>query len=145
MKKANVVISLIVMMFAVIVFLYAGNIQVTRVADIGPDFFPKILSALLFFLGFLLFLQSRRMDDSQPEGQVKNAFITMGLMLLYLMLFSWVGFLLSTPAMAIVFLYYVKVRRWLPLLLTPIGVTVAIYLIFEVMLNVPLPAGRLFS
>ncbi|UFJ43102.1 tripartite tricarboxylate transporter TctB family protein [Brevibacillus humidisoli] len=143
MKTANLISALIVMAFAAVVYLVSAQIPEIQVSEIGPAFFPKMLSILLFLLGILLLLSSRREKAMKPEHPAKHAATAMGWMVGYVVLFQWVGFLFSTPLILGVFLYALKVRKWLPLLLTPVGITLFIYFIFEQLLHVPLPSGVL--
>ena len=147
MKTANRFGSVIVMAFAALVFFQAGKIPNLQVSAIGPDFFPKVLASILFLLGMIQFCQSWRTAHSETEFQskIKHPLIAMGLMIAYLLLFNWFGFLISTPLIVFTFLYYLKIRKWQPLFLTPVGITLLIYAVFVEFLNVPLPMGSLLN
>lgn len=145
MRTANLISSLMVIALAGAVYAMTLSFPNLQGSETGPAFFPRLLSGLLCILGIILLAQSLRDRHSKPEEPLLGVIIIMGLMLVYLFLFTWFGFTLSTPVVVFAFLLYVRVKKWIPLIALPAGVTLFIYLLFVKFLGVPLPSGEFFG
>jgi putative tricarboxylic transport membrane protein len=125
---------------------------------LGPRFFPIALGAMIAICGALLVVgvllargrpRGRADGESDPDDDAVGAFsisrlaAAIALTALYLVLFEPLGYLLATP------LYVLSVmllHRGAPprmLVLTPVLVTVTLYLVFKYGLLIPVPDGIL--
>lgn len=145
MRIANLISSLMVLALAGAVFTMTLSFPDLQGSETGPAFFPRLLSGLLGILGIVLLFQSLRDRSSKPDGPLLGVIMVIALMFVYLLLFTWIGFLISTPIVVLAFLLYVKVKKWSSLIALPAGVTLFIYLLFVKFLGVPLPIGELFG
>ncbi len=126
---------------------YAAEISYEPV---GPRAFPTLLAAVLALAGLWLALRPARATapaaDAAPGAAhgslVPLLALTVGAMLVYALLFQWLGFVLATALMT------VPVGRCfggrpLPLLATGLGLGLGMYLLFDKVFDVILPTGVL--
>lgn len=115
--------------------------------------FPLIFLIInIVFSVFIIFKSSKRksFDDDDDEETIslfllkKPIFLFLGT-IVYTLLITWIGFLLSTIIFLLSFIYINKYRSHKVVFLTTILTLVFVYLVFVYELNVPLPSGILFS
>jgi len=116
--------------------------------------FPRLLSCLLLFFIILknisIFLEVRkgrgnpeeRVHIVEPAGRKRLALI-FGIFTAYLIGLVFLGYYAATPlALAALFLA-LGIRKVLPLTALSLGITLAVWYAFAVLLKVVLPVGRL--
>jgi hypothetical protein len=67
-----------------------------------------------------------------------------GLMVLYALAMSYLGYYSSSFLAVAVFMMYLGEKRPIPLLLTPVAYLLVVNIVIERILNYPLPEGFLF-
>lgn len=121
----------------------------------GPQAFPIILGCALLLLGLLItlsdFSRSASNATAQSEAKKESTSVqhelrivlgTFGLLMLYAFLMEKIGFLVSTPiVLALTLAGLLKIRRWSFIALLSSGITLVCWLVFVVLLRVPLPGG----
>ncbi len=118
----------------------------------GPQIFPLLLGGILTALGlYLLGSAARRLRRADATGERierpsrHEAIVTggvFGILLLYGFLMEKIGFLLATPIVILAaFALCPRPVPWRLQLILAIGITVACYLIFQVLLEAHLPRG----
>lgn len=121
----------------------------------GPQAFPIVLGFALLLLGLLItlsdFLRPAIKAPAQSEAKKESASVkhelrivlgTFGLLMLYAFLMEKTGFLLSTPiVLALTLAGLLKIRRWSFIALLSASITLVCWLVFVVLLRVPLPGG----
>jgi len=123
----------------------AWQIEVTfSYEPIGPRAFPLLLCALMAASAcWLLF----RPDPGSgwPRGAlgIKVA-VMFAALLAYALTFEWLGFVAATVLM-VVALGRLFGGRWIPGIVTGVVMGTALYYFFDRLLEVTLPAGRLFA
>jgi hypothetical protein len=145
MKKADILVSLIIAPICLYVFYESGNWP--KQALIGaPTLIPwGVASCLLVAAGvqFVRALTGRaltleeRLTGPNRRRVLSAVLLTGG----YAALVSYVGFLVTTFFYLVLFGLAAGERRWVRLIAFAMAVPVAIYLIFATILNVPLPPG----
>jgi putative tricarboxylic transport membrane protein len=119
----------------------------------GPALFPRVLGAGLLVCGALLVLRGlgrRRRGEAwatfadwtgQP-GRVIALLLVVGLVLTYILLSEWIGFLPIAFALLLTLFIYFKTRA---VVAVPIAIvaTWSIHWFFATMMRVPLPRGLL--
>jgi hypothetical protein len=107
----------------------------------GPAFFPILLSTLLAVAGLYLIVTTIR-DGGLPEvcfpspaGLSKVLF----LLVLYVGVFAWTPFSVSTVLFMAAVMAVMHVRSPLQILFFPISATLIIWVLFRFYLGVPLP------
>jgi hypothetical protein len=114
-------------------------------ADPGPAFLPKIAGAMLLVLGVRL-LFNREPHDSWPRGgALLRICATIGLTSAYLFFLERVGFPAATLGFLTCQMLVIGVRSPVVLGLLSIGLTALTYILFRILLSVPLPATRIWG
>lgn len=156
--KRDCINALVIVGLAVVLWVAIGTIPDTGVRRTGPAFFPRIVVPTLGFLGLLMLVDSiRRMVTRREEPLVLDPrvlyrqnrkivliFLACGL---YIPALSFLGYLVATP-LFLVGVYFLLTGRptklpWVPVL-GYVAFTVLIYVIFQRVLFVFLPAGQIF-
>lgn len=117
---------------------------------LGAEFLPRLYSILLILFGLILLVQavvkkdSEEKDDEQKPSTYIYGLSTIAIVLLYILILPYVGFYISTILAMLALLYFSKVRKVLVLVSVPLGVILFIYVVFEILLKVPVPTGSFF-
>jgi putative tricarboxylic transport membrane protein len=126
----------------------------------GPGLFPLVVGLLLVILAILQLAQSggrlllARSEQpgsslSFPTEMLKQAqderipWLMVGILVLYLVVVSWIGFLTSTFIVVIICSKLMGTPGWVRPIALAAGLLVACYFLFSVWLKVPLPTGYL--
>lgn len=67
----------------------------------------------------------------------------LALLILYVLAVIYIGFYISTPAMLVIYMYFMGIRNIKTILITTAVVMAFVYCLFTLQLGVPLPAGIL--
>lgn len=126
----------VLFVLAVVYFLGARALPSGR-AEPGPAFFPYLLSAVL--LGLAVVITARGFRDRQSfDGTLVRPAGLIVLTILYALLFTPIGFLVSTLLYTAGVVSLLGQRGWLALVI-PVTTTVFIYAAFVLGLGVALP------
>ncbi|MEY3252554.1 MAG: hypothetical protein RL227_1527 [Pseudomonadota bacterium] len=145
-------LSVLSLGWLVLAYLYipASNVP----GEPGPRAFPNMLGYALLTLGLMMtaagFLRRREAapaaadaDASSPlKHELRIVLGTFGLLLLYAFLMEKTGFLVSTPIVLVLCMAGVlRMRNWRFIALMSIGTTLVCWIVFALLLRVPLPRG----
>jgi hypothetical protein len=132
--------------FSGITIYLALKLPLGNASKPGPGFFPLVLSVIIGLLGLRLFLASLANQKPASLTQEKSTkwrvLYLLGSLFLYAFLFRPAGFLIST----LVFLISLKpivAKKWVPVLLGSIFISLIFFLFFDYLLKVELPMGIL--
>ena len=143
--RQNLVAGLIVMTIGALAFIFTFGMPG------HAPIFPRIASSLLFALGFILvvinWLEMRKPHEMQtgtiPLSNFINPLYTLIIMIAYAVAINILGFYTATAAMQLFYMYHLGIRS----VKTMVGVTLivcaAIFFVFSLQLEVPLPKGFL--
>ena len=148
MKKANIIFSIIFAVFSVAVIVYTYNtFPAGRQGVPGPGVFPIIVASVMLLCSIIIFLTYIRSKDDKPFGLISEstirAYITIGLMVVYLVAAPIVGFLAVTFLFLVGTIKWFSKRGWIYVVSVSLGINVFVYVSFSIVLNVPLPTGFL--
>lgn len=121
----------------------------------GPRAFPNVLGYALLTLGLMMTVSgfSRRGESTPAEAgsdaapsplkhELRIVIGTFGLLLLYAFLMEKTGFLASTPIVLVLGMAGIlRMRRWRFIAGMSIGTTLVCWIVFALLLRVPLPRG----
>jgi putative tricarboxylic transport membrane protein len=114
----------------------------------GPGFLPFWL-AILLALTAGIYLLARLGPDAarQPlweRGVWRGPTLAAVIMLLFTLLMGWLGFFASTFLLFLAWLILIERERWWVIAATAVLGTTCAYVLFSVLLKVPLPQGLFF-
>lgn len=146
MKKMNLIFAAICAVIGVVLIALASGYPTA--ADYGtgvpgPGLWPMVISAVMLAMSALLVLKSLKMSPEKNtevpmwnEG-TKRVYITMGILVVYVLVLEFLGFIIATTIMEAIFLHwFAKKKPWFTVLLALV-VTLVIYCVFQFVLNVP--------
>ena len=114
---------------------------------LSPYLFPLIISFFLLILSISIIMQGLK-DESEKKEKSKidiKSLLIFGLVcLLYLLVFNFLGFVLSTIILLVLLMMLLGERRWWFILLVSVISSLVIYLVFAKYLSVMLPKGKIF-
>lgn len=114
---------------------------------LSPYLFPLIISFFLLILSFSIISQGLKNESEKEEkGKVDiKSLLIFGLVCtVYLLVFNFLGFVLSTIILLVLLMMLLGERRWWFILLVSVISSVLIYLLFAKYLSVMLPKGKIF-
>jgi putative tricarboxylic transport membrane protein len=153
MKKANIVCALIGMIFSVGVFIATLGFKQFKNVPVGPEFFPKWLSAGLFICCLMLLLISLGMkkgnDPPVPsispfDKGIQRLSIGLVIAVVYAACWESAGFIAITPVAVFALMFLLGARKYRSMLLMAVGSTAVIFCAFRFLLGIDMPMG-LFS
>ena len=147
-----------VLLFVVCLLTYfiiiPGQIEGEILRGLPPEFFPKFAVAFVaIFSVFLVFkdLLTKTEDTGPDETEVqkrqgrKGLIIALIASLVYLILCTLTGYIISTLVMLAAFMWIFGERRWGFLVGVPLVTIAVIYLFFAKVMEVGLPPGMFFE
>ena len=160
--KPEVWLAICVIIGAIIYLTADLQMQVTTMGDaLGPRAFPAMIGCGLLIAGVLLLFEAhakknaavvdKPLDPDAPapltmKERVRQS-VTLVTMVawtaLYYSVFEPVGYLVATVVFLGGLLSYFHRGHYLTNVLTSVGFSLVVYLVFSHLLNVPLPAGIL--
>ena len=146
LRRADAALGLVLLVLAAGVYVAARSFPPPKAEPLGPAFFPQLLAGLLVVLAAILTARGAfGPPGGVPEPRATPAYPAgvLALRVGYAALLHFAGFLVATP----VFLFAVvrllgaraSIAAW-----TAVAVTAAVYLVFQLGLDVRLPDGALW-
>ncbi|MGI6037758.1 MAG: tripartite tricarboxylate transporter TctB family protein [Limnochordia bacterium] len=113
----------------------------------GADFFPKAVFAISMLLAVLLFVGSyfeKRTESIFAGVRWSRMIVTILFSVAYIGLIPRLGYPLSTTLFLFGLLLFLEERRPLVLTIIPVGMTGVLYVVFQLLLRVPIPSGSIW-
>lgn len=135
----------ILLLLSAIGFLMAG--QFGNGQAYGPDFFPKLILTLLAISAALLIVGGAlrlKKEKSVPHIQfdrsaVGRIVLFIALLITYILLFFWVGFIISTILFLLAAQWIFGLRKVVLLAGVAVILPILLYFIFTMAFKIPLP------
>jgi len=117
----------------------------------GPGFLPFVTGLILVALSLILLISRllKRRDEADsigepmPGGQALRRILkALGALCLYVLILEPLGFMLTT-FLFMVLVLRLEPRRWTFIIPVAIGATAFFFVLFKILLRVPLPSGIL--
>lgn len=151
MKKANIIISSILILFCVFFGVLTARLPDRNLPNtLGIDFMPWVLLIILFLLSVLLLLTNFLGKSLETKDAKITLWEVAGILFLTLIVYGYVqamnlfGFLIITPVFIAVLMLFTGSRKWKELIAVSVLATVGIYFFFQKVFQVQLPGGSLF-
>lgn len=150
MKKADIIAGLLGLALSFYIIIQSGKFPEDKVLLMGPSFFPRILAVVMLVMATILIIsallgksaQTAEKFDIRDPG-IQRSIITLAVTVIYLLVLKRIGFIIDTIIYLMFLMYLLKLRNYLQMLLVSVGVTLTVYYIFRVALNITLPLGIL--
>lgn len=157
MKKYNIGLAVLFILIGLAMFVNAGTLPAAE-SGIGSGFWPQLLSVVLIVLSALLIIQSLSLkkrpateqdeafDPEEPPIDFKSpgmrrVLIACGILAVFCGIMYLVGFLIASAFLIPAIMLLMGQRRPVILAGVTAGVLVAVYVIFVLILKLPLPSG----
>jgi putative tricarboxylic transport membrane protein len=145
--KTDITVSLVLIAFCTAALIYSLRFPVSD-RSVGVGTFPRILSALIIVLSLLQII----IAVVKKQGGVVHPFkiprktliligISTALIILYILIIQYIGFLLSTVLFLASLIFSFGERVFWKIAVISISVTGIIYIMFSVLARVPFPEG----
>ncbi|MDZ7939184.1 MAG: tripartite tricarboxylate transporter TctB family protein [Rhodoferax sp.] len=152
MKTADIVGGLIGMLIGVLIFWQSALMPTDVVMKIGPGFFPSLMAGGLFLFSAVLLVNALR-GKSQGEVQplkVSDKGAQRGIVLLaagvaFVLVLEPLGFVLTAITFLTGKMLVMGLRKPAVILCVPALITASVWVVFEKLLHLSLPAGILSS
>ena len=122
----------------------------------GPRIFPYLAEGIIALCSIIMIFQAHGKEKDPKAAESKPYLdkagwtrlgIASALMIIYAILLTVVGFLISTPIMTLAFIFVLssgeKVNKIAAIIITAV-LTLGIYFLFTELFSIPLPSGILF-
>jgi putative tricarboxylic transport membrane protein len=114
----------------------------------GPGVFPGIVAVIMILASLTTVWAGWKMDRAVhvdfPDGKDRKRLVCMiGLLLGYILLLPWLGQIIVSMLFGVLFLRLLSDLGWLRILVYSFLISIAIYVVFVVLLSVPMPRGAL--
>ena len=153
MKKGNLVLAAICAVLGIGVIAVASGYPTA--ADYGtgvpgPGLWPTAISIILLACTVILLYRTWKM---KPEKNVeiqlwttgtRRVYITMAILVLYVLLLEPVGFLIATTVMEFIFIQWFAKKNPVITLVISAAITLVVYFAFKSLLNVPIDSFGIF-
>ena len=152
MKTADIVGGLVGMVIGLYAIWEGTKMPPDVVMKIGPSYFPSIMAWLLVIFSVALLINALRGRSKGTliplrlsDKGVQRGLITLGATIIYCATLDTIG-LIPVSIIFLTFMAWVLgIRAWRVLLFTPSLITITVWLIFEKVLHLALPAGLLID
>lgn len=148
-KKVEAITSLILIAFSIFLIAESLTMQLFSQYGPGPGMFPLGLGVLLGFLSIGLLIENMmpgKNDKASPFQNRKglfSSFLVIIALVFYVLFIKTLGYLLTTFLLVMFLMAVIAKDKFRTSILTAIGVTLLLFLIFQVGLDVHLPKGFL--
>jgi hypothetical protein len=128
---------------------YSGKYGLGSFSSPGPGFLPFLTGLTIAGLAIVVFLQQfskrsgEKITDLWRQGSWPTVLMVMGALVLYTILFQFLGFLLDTFWLIAFLLRVMEPMGWKKCLAGAIGAAGGSYIIFQLWLKAQLPVGFL--
>jgi hypothetical protein len=149
-KKADIFVGLLIFFISVAVFVMTQQFVGKVYTGYGPDRFPRFLAIIWSILGIMLIINAVRNRFFEEDMKITayglvRVSAVLGLTIAALVAMNYIGFIPATMAYIFLIMSYLKEKSWTGRVITSIGVTMGIYLIFKYVMVIPLPEFILFE
>jgi putative tricarboxylic transport membrane protein len=125
----------------------AVHLSMGRFKHPGPGFLPFGLAIVLIILSLIMIFSKREKEVAStpfwPHRTWLRPLLGVAILIFFALVVERVGFLITTFIFLVIWMGVIERVRWLTIISISIGTTAALYLIFALFLDVPLPSGFL--
>ena len=146
MKTGTWVAGLFLLLLSSAIWILSSSFPPSDIANTpGPNFFPRMVASIMVVLTVLMLIENVRKNEKSKlfdwasPGMVRNLLLFV-LSAVYCGLLGYIGFLILTPICLLIMMLIMQRKGMLGwMMFSSLAATAAIYLVFQVLLDVPLP------
>jgi putative tricarboxylic transport membrane protein len=144
-KPSDVIEALLLLSISAYAVTGGIKLNVGKVSEPQPGFFPFWGGVVLAVLSFILFIQAwtGRSKGAVPFGAIWRPMIMVIGLIAYVAVLNTVGYLIATLVLSVVLLRVLETKKWWVLGLASLCIASGSYILFDRLLNVSLPVGIL--
>jgi len=153
MGKKEIILSIFFMIISMTVYLLTYQFPKQTVA-LSPKVFPQFVSACLFILALVLFIQGitgikKESEQKKVKLALNNIFLLKILTMIilaffYLRILPLAGYIIATPLFLAGSMLLFNEKRWFLIVPVSIVATALLYILFRIVFKIPLPRFNLF-
>ena len=115
--------------------------------EAGPSAIPHLWIVVLILLSVFLIFQALtgKMDPDPKSGRLDMLALFVGVTIAYLLAMQIVGYYISTLLFLLSVMYFLSYRKYATMFAVSGGWLLFAYLVFQRMLYIPLPPGKLIE
>ncbi|PAV28397.1 hypothetical protein CIL05_17340 [Virgibacillus profundi] len=146
MKNVGVYIGIFMLIFSGSIFWQSLSLEYYRASAPGPGFLSLWLSGILFILSLIHIIISVKKDiilfsDILPKGKgLGNVVALLLSLILFLIIIPYIGFTIASIVM--LFILFKRGYKWYWSLGLSTFVTLVVFVVFNTLLQVPLPVNN---
>jgi hypothetical protein len=155
LRKAEVIFGVAAILLAALFFVLSGSFPDSRSREVGMAFYPRVVSTIIFLLSLTVIYEAIKKKRPEPadqkplfamkDGGFFRALIMIGMTLVYLLVLSYLGFLIITPIFLIILMMVYKASSMWKIVLISGVTTLVVYVTFQLFLKIPLPTGIFYN
>jgi putative tricarboxylic transport membrane protein len=148
MTKKTVDYIILVFCAVIAVLLYRSTAFYPKVSQNSTANYVRFLALSMGILSILqIYFSSRKNDSGKAEFYTnrKKFFSLVALLIVYISIIAFLGFMLSTAIFLPVTMYFMGHRKKRVILVSSIGLLLFLQVLFVTILHVPLPRGMIFG
>ena len=149
MRRLDLIKGIVFFIFSLIVCYESIHLPLWSGKKPGPGLFPLFLGITLGFLSlvFIIVKGFRQNKDAAPlwtdRRNRKRILLAFGMLISYAIVLPFLGFLVSTFFLVFFLLSLFYSGKWITLGIASFFISLAFYIIFQVLLKIQLPYGIL--
>lgn len=143
---AELIIALFILLSSSFLLFETTKFPATRIASIGPEYWPQIILTGMVILSFLLIIKILRSKEFKYYNKMNlpnrhNFWITVAAVFLYTKFLPILGFPVTSLLFIMMMLWVLKIRKWQWLSFYSLSLTLGLIMLFPKLMSVPLPRG----
>ena len=150
-KTGNMILSVVFIVLGILMFVFTGQFPYNGLTNFGAGFWPRIIATLMIICSLLDFITSMLSKDPKmleviidwKSAGMKRVYATAVVLILFCVLVHFFGLLIGLLWMIFGVMFTMGERRIPMLVVTPIVMTLFVFVAFQVLLKVQLPTGTL--
>ena len=149
MRRLDLIKGIVLFIFSLIVCYESIHLPLWSGKKPGPGLFPLFLGITLGFLSlvFIIVKGFRQNKEAVPlwadQRNRKRILLAFGMLISYAIVLPFLGFLVSTFFLIFFLLSLFYSGKWITLGIASFFISLAFYIIFQVLLKIQLPYGIL--
>jgi len=159
MKRDEIIVNLVIIAFFIFMLINSLKLhEIRRFGEMGSGFWPililstaTLLSIILLVSTLIKYLNEKKKASVEAsiskealvdlKSRRRKFALSVILLLIYVIIMPWIGFVLSTLIYVLAFILALEERRKYVLIISPVLVTALIVIIFAKFIVIPFPRG----